>query len=372
MTWEGQIDTLSDGHVLVQNGDRGIWAEGEAWQVVEELRIGTLDEEGPASFGDIASFVVDDLGRIWVLDRQASELRVFDRSGAHVRTVGRTGSGPEEFRQPVHVDVGPDGRIWVTDPLNARLSVFDTAGIHLESVRVPGGFVMLPWPGGFDGKGRYYAPVVMYEPEFHVDLVRSDRTHTTLDTLRLPIDPVERDEFRIVVDGRVQQDEPVPFQGALAWRLSESGTVWALITDQYRLFELDAQGDTLRVVTKTFDTIPVTREEMAAALAELQGFNEQGGKVEPSRIPDHKPPVRSFFVDAVRHLWVEKVTPYGVDGLAFDVFTPAGLYMGAVAVPFRLQMHPSPIVRDSVLYGIVRGEMDVEYVVRARINKRLH
>jgi hypothetical protein len=354
--------------VLVRNGDRGIWPEGAAWQVVEEVRIGTIDSDGPESFGDITSFAVDGLGRIWVLDRLASELRGFDRDGRYVRSIGRTGSGPGEFNQPVHVGVAPEGHLWVMDPQNARLSVFDTAGSYLESIRVPGGFLMLPWPGGFDGSGFYYVPRRRFEPEFRVDLIRFDRTLAPLDTLLVPPDPVEREEFRIVSDGRVLTDERVPFQGGLAWRLSESGSIWALLTDQYQLVELDARGDTVRVVTKTFSPVPVTDEEMAAALDDLKGFVEQGGTIDLSRIPSHKPAVRSFFIGQ-GHLWVEKVNAYGVQGLVFDIFNPEGQYMGAVAVPFRLQLYPSPIVRDDLLYGVVRDEADVEFAVRARITK---
>lgn len=157
-TWDGQIDTLADGRVVVRNGERGIWPEGAEWQVVEEIRIGTLEGEGPDTFGDVASFEVDNLGRIWVLDMQASELRVFDRDGEYVRTVGRAGSGPGEFRQPVHVDMSPDGRIWVSAPPNARISIFDTAGSFVESMRVPVPFAVLPCPVDLPAKASITCP----------------------------------------------------------------------------------------------------------------------------------------------------------------------------------------------------------------------
>lgn len=46
---------------------------------------------------------------------------------------------------------------------------------------------------------------------------------------------------------------------------------------------------------------------------------------------------------------------------------PGGRYLGAAAVPFRLQLYPSPILRDGSLYGVVQDELDVQYVVRARV-----
>ena len=367
--WEGQIDSLSHGHVEVRNEGRGAWPETGAWRLTEELRIGTLDLEGPQNFGRISSLAVDDLGRFWVLESQASELRVFDPNGEYIRTVGRAGSGPGEFKRPVRVDVGPEGRIWVMDPQNARLSVFDSAGTYIEGLRVPGGFVIMPWPGGFNRDGQYYAPVVAFEPEFRIALGRFDRTYTPLGTIQLPTDPVEREDFRIVSDGLTRVSAGVPFQGRLVWRLSSSGTVWALITDQYRLFELTADGDTLRALTKTYNPVGITSQEKTEALDGLRWFTDQGGKVDPSRMPDHKPAASSFFIDDEDHLWVARVTPYDAEEQPFDVFSPTGQYLGTVVAPFKLQVSPIPFVRNGVLYGIVRDDMDVQYVVRARIEK---
>lgn len=253
------------------------------------------------------------------------------------------------------------------DPGNARISVFDTAGSYIESIRAPRASTVLPWPGGFAGDGIYHSPLVRFRPTFRMDLVRHDRAFAPLDTIPVPGDPVERQEFSIVVDGRVVEDEPVPFQGGLDWWLSSSGTIWALLTDRYRLFELSPSGDTLRVVTKSFKPVPVSEAERAEALEDLRPFMERGGKVDHSRIPRHKPAVSSFFLGADGQLWVEKVEPDQMGRRVFDVFDTTGRYLGAVAVPFQLRRYPSPIVREGFLYGVIRDELDVEYVVRARV-----
>src|SRR5690606_18027452 len=105
------------GAVHVRNPASGLWdAEPELrWRLVEEARIGRADGEGADVFGAIGSVVEDPLGRVWIVDRMAAELRVFDRNGTHVRTIGRKGSGPGEFETPAVVLNGPDGNIWVDD-----------------------------------------------------------------------------------------------------------------------------------------------------------------------------------------------------------------------------------------------------------------
>lgn len=64
------------------------------WRVVEELRIGAVDSGGAAGFAEVGALVVDALDRIWVLGRQAREVRVLDAADVHARTVARDGAGP--------------------------------------------------------------------------------------------------------------------------------------------------------------------------------------------------------------------------------------------------------------------------------------
>ena len=319
--WTGTVDTLPSGHIVVSNTDAPLWLPGEEWQVVEELRIGRADGDGPDLFGRIHSLAVDPGGRIWVLEAQAQELRVFGPDGQYIRTVGRKGGGPGEFAQAVKVELGPDGNLWVMDPSNNRHSVFDTAGTYLEGKHAPGGFVIMPWPGGFD---RYFT--------------RSD--------------------------GRLSAG--VPFSGGLVWQPSPAGTIWALITDQYRLFELTPDGDTLRTITRAFTPLPVTAEDRASIPEQLKWFTDQGGRIDPSKIPDTKPPAGFFFIDDADHIWVQVTMPDEEDnGRVFDIFDPDGRYLGAVRLPFTLP--GSPIFRDGALYAVTVDELEVPYVVRARI-----
>src|SRR5690625_2077763 len=130
--WAGAVDTLATGQIVVTNPAAPSWAPGEAWRVVEEVRIGRLDGDGPHLFGDVRSLTVDDDGRIWVLEGQAQEVRVFSAEGEYIRTVGRRGGGPGEFAGALHIARAPDGTLWVMDPQNNRVSIFDTAGVYLD------------------------------------------------------------------------------------------------------------------------------------------------------------------------------------------------------------------------------------------------
>ncbi len=367
--WQGTVDTLPNGQVVVRNPAVPIWLPGSEWQVVEETRIGRIGGEGPDIFGAVLSFDLDRGGRVWVLESQSQELRVFDSLGVYVRTVGRRGGGPGEFAQAVKVETGPDGNVWVMDPSNNRLSVFDTAGVYLEGHPALGGFIIIPWPGRFDAGGSYYAPVPLTDGEFRVGIVRFDTSMTAVDTFSPPEDPVERERFEHHNDSGGVMMASVPYQGSLLWRLSDAGTVWALLTDEYRFFEVDAEGDTLRTVTRAFDPLPVTGADRDRAREDLEWFVSQGGRIDLSRIPSHKPPVRSFFRDDEGDTWVEVTTSQEESRYVFDIFDGEGRYLGPVHLPFSLSASPTPILRNGVLWGISRDELDVISIVRARVLK---
>jgi len=372
--WAGTIDTLPSGQIDVANTAEPLWPAGGEWQVIEEVRIGTMEGTGPDIFGRITSIEVDAADRVYVLEAQSQELRVFDRDGAHVRTSGRKGGGPGEFARAVMVQTGPDGNIWVPDPENNRVSVFDTAGTLAYSRPAPGGFIILPWPGGFDNQGSYYSPVFIPSEDdsdmgFRMGLARFDSELQPMDTLVPPSDPYDPSDRRF--EHRTETGftaARIPFTPTFRWHFERDGSFWSLITGEYKLVQLTTTGDTVRTITREFEPYPVTEGEVEAALERLDWFTRQGGKVVRSRIPSKKPPAESFFLDDEGNVWVARVTTAEDEWRVMDVFDPVGRYLGDVRLPFRLSQE-NPIVRGPMMWAVTTDEFDVPYVVRARIVK---
>ena len=50
-----------------------------------------------------------------------------------------------------------------------------------------------------------------------------------------------------------------------------------------------------------------------------------------------------------------------------DVFDHEGRFLGTVELPFKLADFPDPIVRGDYMIAVVEDELEVPYVVRARI-----
>jgi hypothetical protein len=295
---------------------------------------------------------------------------VFDRAGRHVRTVGRKGGGPGELASPIGLAWGPDGDLWIPDPQNTRISVFDTAGNLLRSHHMAGGWVMNPWPGGFDTRGHFYNFVPAPSPSgFEIRIVRYDTALVALDTLTPPRWTGPENFFEFVSpDGSSRMRTSVPYSPGLDWELSPQGDFWLVLTGPYELQRVSGKGDTSRRVTKPFEPVHVSGEDVDSALAGLEWFTRQGGKVDRSRIPSTKPAVRRLLVADDGHLWVEPHTRDPQDrGRVFDIFDPEGRYLGLLRLPFPLAEYPPPVIRNGVLLGVTEDELEVPYVVRARI-----
>lgn len=368
--WGGTVDTLSSGQISVYNPRGSLWAAGEGWTVAEDVRVGTLDGTGPDMFGAITDLEIDRYGRFWVFEGQSQEIRVFAADGTFVRTVGREGEGPGEFNRVIGMDWGTDGNLWVADPSNNRLSVVDTTGAFVASHPTIGGIVVQPWPGGFDDSGQFYTygvdPTV--EDDFALVMVRHGADLQPIDSVAPPEYPGEREYFELRNENNWMMTG-VPFSPSLEWRLGRDGTYWAGLTGEYRIFQLSWAGDTLRSIRRDYEPLPVTSSDLEEAKEGLEWFIEAGGKADWSRIPTSKPAFREFVIDDSGYLWVQMVAAPDESDRLFDVFDPEGRYLGEVLAPFPVEFYPAPVVRDGYVYAVTEDELEVPFVVRARIER---
>lgn len=97
------------------------------------LRIGTIDEPVETIFNLVVAMDIGSDGSLYVLESSAGEIRVFSEAGEYVRTIGRQGDGPGEFRRPGALGVRED-TLWVHDGRAQKLELFTTDGLHVRSL----------------------------------------------------------------------------------------------------------------------------------------------------------------------------------------------------------------------------------------------
>lgn len=361
--WAGAVDTLPGGALRVSSPAEGIWPANGGWEVREDLRIGALEGTGPEVLGRVAALAVDEAGRIYAAESQALEVRVFGPDGTHVRTIGRKGGGPGEFEDVSGLLWGPEGHLWLVDQRNGRYAVFDTAGAFLAHHRRRVGGMFWPWPGGFDPDGRL-VDVTFGRESTAPALVIGPPAGGPTDTVSVPA--FEGPTFELTEGGRRIMTAPVPFAPTLRWRYDSRGFLWWGVTGRYRLHQVTLAGDTVRIVERAWDPVPVSPAERDSAVAAMEWFTRQGGVVEASRIPDGKPAFRHFHQDDRGHLWVVPSLPASPPVHAADLFDPEGRYLGRLELPFDLPFAPV-VFRDDRLYTVVQDEAGVPQLVRAAV-----
>lgn len=67
-------------------------------------------------------------GDVYVLDKEASKIFVFDASGKPKFDFGRPGSDPGQLDEPESLAISPKGQVFVADTENDRIQAFDASG----------------------------------------------------------------------------------------------------------------------------------------------------------------------------------------------------------------------------------------------------
>src|SRR2546426_4144900 len=84
------------------------------------------------SFVEATAVAVDADDNVWVFNRGAHPVIVFDRGGAFKRSWGEG-----LIRRAHGITIGPDGTIWLTDDLHHTVRQFTAAGKLPRALRAP-------------------------------------------------------------------------------------------------------------------------------------------------------------------------------------------------------------------------------------------
>jgi len=373
-SWEFSADTLPSGAIHAVNAPAlGV---GPGWILREDLRVGTLDGDGPASFGGLRGLAVLGDGRFAVLDALAQEVRVFGREGDHIATYGGKGGGPGEFEAPFGLMHHPDGTLWIPDHRNARMSVFDPDRGFQRSYRLlvlRRGFI---WGGAMTSVGQVWKPsITLEQPRRNVMRVYGPDM-SLLDSLPMPPDPeVDREDppgafYWKAADGTASGYFSVPYFPVGQQLIDPQGAVWSTPYGDpaYRITMWKPGEDTTLVLESLRPAVVIPAAERDSAIAVIRDrLRERGAANQDwSKVPTIRPAVITMFVSEVGDLWVLTELE---DSQVFDVYGRAGRHRRTVLNSLKLYRWIRPVVRGDELWAVVTDDFDVQYVVRARIER---
>jgi hypothetical protein len=122
-----------------------------------------IQADGRPYLSRAVALAYDD-SRLFVLDMEEDDIKVFSKSGVFEYLIGRKGQGPGEFHLPSGLDILA-GKLYVADSANRRVQVVDTKGGYLSGFRVPFSphrilalgpdrLVVMSLPSGRDGQEK--------------------------------------------------------------------------------------------------------------------------------------------------------------------------------------------------------------------------
>jgi hypothetical protein len=348
--WKGTI-TEEDGIVIVKNPREPLYPDAQV-AIVQDLKIGQPSGEPEYMFSQITSIEVDPEGNIYAAEAKESHIRVFDKNGVYLRTIGRSGQGPGEFTLPRHVHVNPSGEIMASDEGSRSVKVFSREGAYLRQYFLKKYYSMEMDYG--DGE-VFYIMDFSREPLgfqlFRLDSRTEESAQLAVWAMPMP-DPKRASLFDPIMTFAVMPD------GRLLYGCPTEGY-------EFRIF--NAEGRLERRIFKDWDPRPVTAREQEAV------YNARRERYPSDQIqlvfPKFHPPYRVVRSDdpgqIIVHVFSEFVADPSqrVDSL-FDVFDTEGRYLGSFAYPFKTLVEKPMLWKAGKFYTVEQDEDGYLYIVR--------
>jgi hypothetical protein len=319
------------------------WDSTSAWTLdgPPSLSIGSKDGSAEYQFARIVGATRLDDGSIAVGDAGTSSIRFFGPNGQLIRTVGRMGNGPGEFRAMQSLRRQGDS-IDVFDRRLGRMTVFDRSGavvqtlqlqhpVHAAMHRLTSGRWLAAEEEGFVG-GTFREDVTPGLHRFTSAAVVVGTAGAIVDTIGV-FPGAETAYYRL--DGRTGS-LPAAYGRTLNFATDEGEAY--VVTGQFLGFDVyDTTGRWIRSVRASREDPPLTEQDVdrfnQALLDEIGDGTVQESfrrAFELMAAPPTKSPAGRVLVDRQGDVWVGEYENEYMPAAAWHIFERGGRYLGAV------------------------------------------
>ncbi len=363
---------------------------------VQEHRLSTPVAAYSESFATVAGLLELPDGRALVADGLGQVLVALDMEAGTADTIGRTGGGPEEYRQPDGIFPLPGDSILLVDLGNGRLTALgpdfgfgQTWPIAQGGMGPRGGSMTMRLPRAVDDQGRIYLqgrmPMGPGRPmPDSAYILRWDRATDVVDTLGMV---KEQDRTMTTSGGPNNQNvsiSPVPMSPQDAWTAAPDGRVAVVRSSGYYVEWVNADGRVVTGPPNEFRSSRVRRADKVAYIERMQrnslgvevmnvngnittAFRRgtRGGEQDEPNIdgmdwPDALPAFQASGVYVARNgeMWVERYLP-AEEAPAYDVFDGTGTLVRRVILP---EMRSVVGFGEDVVYLARSDEFDLQWL----------
>jgi hypothetical protein len=288
-------------------------------------------------------------GTLVVANNGSRELRFYGADGRFLRSAGRDGDGPGEFRQLAHLWIMAGDTLVVLDRVAGRLQQFSPDGAFVRATSVnTAPFVekfsgLRPYPQAVLEKGRV---VVFLES-------RSTRIGSRGPAERQPLlvalhrlDEGGWDSVRVVpgteqVFGPAGESYTYQF-GAYTVAAGAGATIAVADAARFRVELFDPDGRLVSILSAPVPEVPVTAAVIEGQIEHMvdwvpvdepEEYAEMLRKAYSARHAPVLPAIRAIFVDADERIWVERYDVPGSGPSRWEVFERDGTWVGRVEMP---------------------------------------
>jgi hypothetical protein len=159
-----------DGLTIVHNPKQPVRKKGvpSTLTLKQDLRIGESLKGEDYIFSQIGGVDVDVEENIIVIDEKEIVVKVFDKTGKHIRTFGKRGQGPGEFGDVARIVLKGGKDIVLLDRANDRFSYYSKEGECLREIKLGKHQVSRVKP---DSRGFIYADTSIRDENHVSDII---------------------------------------------------------------------------------------------------------------------------------------------------------------------------------------------------------
>ena len=321
-----------DGIKIISNGKKPKPPKGSLSKLVltEEMIWGDSEDPEKSFDGTELPFVVADNGKIYAIDMEVAQVKIFDDSGQLIKTFGKKGQGPGEFSMPAGIQITPDGTLMIEDSLNRRLAFYSLKGEHIKDIstakRLALARILLDNEGnmlgmevGLFGENKMFMEYKKYDKDLN------------------PMFSLAKVEFPLPIPGSGNKMNLIDM--LIGFQFDKDGNVFFGRNKDYEIEIFSPSGKHIRTIKKDFKPEKVTQEDINEILEQIPN-NTPGVNIRDLfEFPKLFPPFQSFVLDEENRLFVRTYTKGKVKReYVIDIFDKEGVFISQLTtkVDFRI------------------------------------
>ena len=390
----------SSGVQILVSEDSGSWKDSNRPTLTEVTRIGNVAADTNYQLGMVTAVDIGSDGTIFVLDATSGNIRAFNESGKHLRTLSRRGTGPGEIsRFAAAMIVTPGDTILVVDPARQTVTSFTTDGR-------PAGDVSMPLTDGIPVKwwkrddGSIVVQVRQLSGALGAMMAQGrGGTVTAADTAAKPDQLQLRNSSGKVIDTllALPVGQTLGSGGALGLKMrlfapepmwttgGEKGdNVYFGMNNEYSINEYDNTGTLRRIIRRNVERAAVTEQDKTNILKAITEQISKMGGAAATAMPDmsqmiefaeYFPALGNLMGGPDGTLWVQRaISPAeaqdalnlmdpsrsSMGSSTWDVYDKSGALLGSIVMPDKFT--PMRWSRDK-LVGVQIDSTEVPNVV---------